>query len=49
MNTLEHMYVIDVTELNFEVKSDLGGHNGLRVDTRVIKVADIKSDVSFDL
>ena len=49
-------YVIEVTELNFEVRCDLRGHleaamaseavgGNMHMDTRVIKVADVKSEV----
>ena len=46
-------YVIDatVTELNFGVKSDLGDHNGLRVDTRVISrllISNLMSVLTFE-
>ena len=49
-------YVIKVTELNFEVRCDLRGPleatmasdaigGNIHMDTRVIKVADVKSEV----
>ena len=49
-------YVIKVTELNFEVRCDLQGRleaamaseavgGNMHMDTRVIKVADVKSEV----
>ena len=49
-------YVIKVTELNFEVRCDLRGcleaamaseavGGNMHMDTRVIKVADVKSEV----
>ena len=49
-------YVIEVTELNFEVRYDLRGcleatmaseavGGNMHMDTRVIKVADVKSEV----
>ena len=49
-------YVIEVTELNFEVRCDLQGcfeaamaseavGGNMHMDTRVIKVADVKSEV----
>ena len=49
-------HVIEVTELNFEVKCDLQGRleaamasegvgGNMHMDTRVIKVADVKSEV----
>ena len=43
-------YVIEVTDLNFEVRCDLQGHleavgGNMHIDTRVIKVADVKSEV----
>ena len=49
-------YVIEVTELNFEVRCDLRGRfeaamaseaigGNMHMDTRVIKVADVKSEV----
>ena len=49
-------YVIKVTELNFEVRCDLQGHleaamaseavgGNMHMDTRVLKVADLKSEV----
>ena len=48
--------VIKVTELNFEVRCDLRGHleatmafeavgGNMHIDTRVIKVADVKYEV----
>ena len=49
-------YVIEVTEFNFEVRSDLRGRleavmaseavgGNMHMDTRVIRVADVKSEV----
>ena len=49
-------HVIEVTELNFEVRCDLRGHleatmaseavgGNMHIDTRVIKVADVKYEV----